>query len=372
MKFNEIIGQQSIIQQLKDSVANNKVSHATLFYGPSGTGKLSLAIAFAQYLSCENHVDGDSCGSCSSCNKYEKLIHPDLHFVFPVITVPNKKPLSDSFINEWRNMILKDPYFSLNEWLAEIGSENKQGSIYKDESVEILRKLNLKTYESEYKCMIIWLPEKMNTTCANKLLKILEEPPSKTVFLLVSDSREDVLPTIVSRTQPLKILGIDKDSMIDALKNEFGEEVSNPEEIYKLSGGSYLSAKNHIRATEETKYNFDKFVEVMRFTYGRKVKESIEWANEMSKIGRENQKSFLKYSLRFLRENFIYRYNNHNLNYMLEMEQNFANKFSPFITENNIDRLMDEFEMAHYHIERNANAKILFTDMTFKIMKTIR
>ncbi len=372
MRFKDIIGQKQTIKYLTEVVDNKKISHAYLLYGLSGTGKLALAIAFAQYLSCNNHIDNDSCGECPACIKFEKLIHPDLHFVFPVISASGKKPVSDSFIHQWRERILRDAYFSLNEWLEEIGSENKQGSIYSEESAEIIKKLNLKTFESDYKCMIIWLPEKMNVSCANKLLKILEEPPEKTVFLLITDNREDVLPTVISRTQPLKVMGIDGVSLISALKKEFGEEQQNLAEICKLSRGSYLKAKNYIHASEETKYNFENFVEIMRLAYARNIGKSIEWATNISKIGREKQKSFLDYGLKFIRENFVYDYNNQEISYMLKLEKEFAQKFSPFINEKNTELITEEFEKAHYHIERNANAKILFTDLSFKIMKLIR
>jgi DNA polymerase III subunit delta' len=373
MKFRDVIGQQEVKQHLKDMVSHGKISHALLFYGSSGIGKLPLAIAFAQYLSCENHIDGDSCGVCYSCIKFEKLIHPDLHFVFPVVKGGSNKAISDSFIQQWREQIIKNPYFSINEWLSFIGSENKQGSIYSEESGEIIKKLNLKTFESDYKVMIIWLPEKMNNACGNKLLKMLEEPPEKTVFILVSDNREEVLQTILSRTQPLKVPSIDKSDLLSALEKKYPEiDNKSLQDICKLSRGSYLDAKNHIQASDEIKYNFEKFVEIMRFCYSRKIKETISWAIEISKIGREKQKSLLNYSLRFLRENFILNYKNDQISYITSMEKDFANKFSPFINENNIFSLVEEFEKAHYHIERNANPKILLTDLVFKIMKLLR
>lgn len=372
MRFNKVIGQKEIKEYLIDTVKQNKISHALLLYGAQGTGKLALAIAFAQYLSCTDRLEDDSCGICSSCKKYEKLIHPDLHFVFPVVSASGKKPISDTYIQNWRELILTDPYFSLNEWLDLIANENKQASIYSEESAEIIKKLNLKTFESDFKCMVIWLPEKMNTSCANKLLKILEEPPDNTVFLLISDDRESILPTILSRTQALKISGIDDESMVSALSNEFDLEPAKLRDICKLSRGSLLRAKNYINASEETQYNFDQFTAIMRLAYKRNIDEAIRWAADIAKIGREKQKSFCNYALRFLRENLIYDFNNREISYLFDMEKDFAKNFAPYISEENIFMLSEEFEKAHYHIERNANAKILFTDLTFKIMRYIK
>ncbi len=372
MKFSDIIGQYRIKDFFREMLKSGRVSHALLLHGIPGTGKLSLAIAFAQFLNCTDRSESDSCGTCPSCKKYEKLIHPDMHFVFPVIKTGDKKSVSDSYIQQWREKVLTDPYFSLIEWLDEISKEKKQGNIYAEESAEIIKKLNLKTYEGEYKCMIIWLPERMNISCSNKLLKVLEEPPENTVFILISDNREDILPTVLSRTQPILVGGIDDDDLIEALKKDFGEDTPDLQDVCKLSRGSYLEAKNIIYTSEETKYNFEKFVELMRMTYARKVNESLDWAFEIASIGREKQKSFIDYALRFLRENFVFDYNKPEIQYLLSMEKDFAKKFSAFITEKNIYNLMNEFEKAHYHVERNANPRILFTDLVFKIMTVIR
>ena len=207
MQFRNIIGQNAIIERLSQSVDFDRLSHAQLIVGPEGSGTLAIALAYAQYINCTDKRDGDSCGVCSSCRKIEKLIHPDLHFVFPVAATASitKNPVSDNFIEKWREFVLKNPYQTLNEWLTFIEVENKQGGIQKSESSEIIRKLNLKTYEADYKIMLIWMAEKMNETCANKLLKILEEPPAKTVFLLIAENTEYMLQTILSRTQTVRL-----------------------------------------------------------------------------------------------------------------------------------------------------------------------
>lgn len=372
MKFAEVIGQEEVKDNLIKSFYDNRVSHSYLFYGISGTGKLGLALAFAQFLSCENKTESDSCGECPSCRKYSKLIHPDLHFVFPVVSVSGKKNISDGFIVQWRERVLKSSYFSYQDWLFSLESENKQGSIYSDESSEILRKLNLKTFESEYKVMIIWLPEKMNTSCANKLLKILEEPPTSTVFILVSDNREDVLPTILSRTQPVKILGIEDNELKQALKDVFDIDDKRADDVVTISNGSFLEAKNQIVTNDENEYNLSKFVSLMRFCYSRSIQEAISLSDELAKLSREKQKSFVDYCLVLLRENFIYNTKVAKLSYMTREENDFTQKFSKFVNSNNIDDLVEVFNEAYYHIERNVNSKLIFTDSAFRIMKVIR
>lgn len=368
MKFEKVIGQKSIKSQLIQSYHDNRVSHAYLFYGIPGVGKLALAIAFAQFLSCENKNENDSCGECPSCKKYEKLIHPDLHFVFPVIS----KTISDNYIQQWRETILSDPYFSYNEWMQKIESDNKQGGIHVEEASEIIRKLNLKTFESEYKVMIIWLPEKMNVQTANKLLKILEEPPTNTVFILVTDDRQDMLGTILSRTQPIKILGIDDDSMKRNLINEFEIDENTAEDIVKISNGSLIEAKDQINTSAENEYNFSQFVALMRLTYSRKIGDALKWADEISRIGRERQKNFIYTCLILIRENFVYNFNLKDINYMTKDETSFATNFSKFLNLENVTVISKILDDAYYHIERNVNSKILFTDLAFEIMKVIK
>ncbi|HOZ29798.1 MAG TPA: DNA polymerase III subunit delta [Bacteroidales bacterium] len=372
MKFEKVIGQYEIKEKLVQSFTTNRLSHSYLFYGIPGTGKLSLAIAFAQFLSCENKTNNDSCGECPSCKKYEKLIHPDLHFVFPVVSATGKKSISDSYISQWREIILEDPYFSFREWMIQLGSENKQGGIFSDESSEILRKLNLKTFESDFKNMIIWLPEKMNISCANKLLKILEEPPQNTLFILVSDNSENILQTIRSRTQPVKILGIDDESLKSVIINKYNISSERADDIVKISNGSLLEAEEQISLSDETKYNLEQFINLMRICYARKVNEAMKWAEDISKTGREMQKSFLHYCCVLLRENFAFNFNLSQLNFMTHEEEEFAKNFAKFINIKNVGFLSELFNLAHFHIERNGNAKIIFTDTAFNIMKILK
>jgi DNA polymerase-3 subunit delta' len=373
MFFKEVIGQNSIKQRLIQSVNEERVSHAQLLAGPPGTGKLALAIAYAQYVACTNRQPNDSCGECPSCKKFKKLIHPDLHFVFPVIKTPKfKEPVSDNFLDDWRMMIGRNPYFNIDQWFGQIGVENAQGLIYSHQSEEIIRKLNLKSYESEYKVMIIWLPEKMHVACANKLLKMIEEPPAKTLFVLVTDSEEDIISTIRSRCQMITVPPIDTDSVqiaLSAMPEAVGHDIRN---VVHLSKGNFNKALELLQPDEQTLFNLERFKELMRFSYGRKFLDLFKWADQVAAIGREKQKSLLAYFLDLLRENFIYNLKNQSLTFMNTSEEEFSKRFSPFINERNIQELTEVFETAIAHIGMNGNARIIFTDVAFKITKLIR
>jgi DNA polymerase-3 subunit delta' len=373
MFFKEVIGQSATKQRLIQSVTEERVSHAQLFAGPPGSGKLALAIAYAQYVACTSRQADDSCGECPSCKKYKKLIHPDLHFVFPVIKTPKyKEPVSDNFLEEWRIMIAKNSYFDCDQWFEFIGVENAQGLIYSHQSEEIIRKLNLKSYESEYKVMIIWLPEKMHVSCANKLLKMIEEPPVKTLFILITENEEDIISTIRSRCQLIIVPPIDSASIekaISALPEAEGQDIRN---IVHLSKGNYSKALELLEPDEQTLFNLERFKELMRYAYGRKFAELFKWAELVAGIGREKQKSLLNYFLTILRENFVYNLKNSNLTFMSDQEEEFSKRFSPFINERNIIELTEVFETAFAHIGMNGNPKIIFTDVAFKITKLIR
>lgn len=373
MRFKDVIGQDEIKSRLVQAYKDNRVSHSYLFYGAPGVGKMALAIAFAQYLSCENKGENDSCGHCPSCLKYEKLIHPDLHFVFPYITSSSSqnKAVSDTYIDLWRPMVNKSPYFSYRDWTNNLQSENKQCQIYAAESAEIIKKVSLKTYESDYKVMIIWLPEKMNTECANKILKVLEEPPLNTVFLLVSNNREDILSTIQSRTQPVKVLGIADEPLRQALVEKFGISEAEAADVVKISNGSFLEARQQIEQDEENAFNFDNFKSLMRICYKYDVVSAFDFAKSISKLSRERQKSFINYCLIMVRENFA-RNVNVDVAYLTKEEEDFSVNFSRCINERNIDSYTTIFNDSYYQIERNGNSEIIFTDTAFNLMKIIR
>ena len=384
MLFSQIIGQQDIKTRLIRTVTEQRIPHAQLLRGPEGIGKLALAIAYAQYICCENRTTTDSCGICPSCVKYRKLAHPDLHFVFPVIKPTGKSSVvCDDFIAEFREMVLQNSYFGLNDWYAKISGDAKQGLIYSNESEEIIRKLSLKTYESEYKIMIIWLPEKMHGTCANKLLKILEEPPEKTVFLMVSNTPDEIITTILSRTQHIHVPRLSDSEIIQALiKNEELEIESNEAEYAThIANGSYLNALAVLNEGDENKQNFDRFVMVMRLAWqvGNKkdhasLKTLRKWSDDMAaaSMGRERQKNFLSYAQRMTRENFINNMQQPDLNYLTSDEADFSQRFSPFINERNVEDLMSEFSLAERHIEQNVNAKMVFFDLTLKVIMLLK
>lgn len=373
MFFRDIIGQQAIKERFIQTINESRISHAQLFAGPEGSGNLALALAYAQYVSCTNKQNGDSCGTCPSCKKYARLAHPDLHFVYPVVKSPKfKDPVSTDYIEEWRKMVLNGAYFSLEDWFNFIGTDNAQGMIYSQESDEIIRKLNLKSYESEYKIMIIWMPEKMNQSCSNKLLKMIEEPPSKTLFLLVSESEEQLITTIRSRCQLTKVPAIDEQELVAHLNSLAEAEGKDPSQIAHLSRGNYRKVIQLLSPDTKDRYNLEKFKELMRLTYGRKFMDLFDWVSELSNIGREKQKSFLQYALGQIRENFVYNLKNPKLVYMDEEEQAFSSRFSPFINERNIMPITEELEKSILHITMNGNPRIIFTDMALRIVKLIR
>lgn len=373
MFFRQVIGQEGIKNSLRQAANEGRVSHAQLFAGPDGSGNLPMALAYAQYVSCSNKQPNDSCGECPSCKKYHKLIHPDLHFVFPVVKTPKfKEPVSDHFLEEWRTTVNKNAYFDLDQWFSFIGAENAQGLIYSHQSEEIIRKLNLKSFESEFKVMIIWMPEKMHVSCANKLLKMIEEPPSKTLFLLVAENEENIISTIRSRCQLVKFSPIDANAMRSAVLSLPDIEGTDLDNLIHLARGNYRKAMELLQPDDATIYNLERFKELMRYSYGRKFTDLFVWAEQLANIGREKQKSFLLYGMKLLRENFISNLKNNELIFMSDDEKEFSKRFSPFINERNIIPLSELFEEAFTHISMNGNARIVFTDVAFKVTKLIR
>jgi DNA polymerase-3 subunit delta' len=373
MFFREVIGQEEVKKKLLLEVKENRIPHAQLICGPEGVGKLPLAIAYARYLLCPNHTEEDACGICPSCVKMNKLAHPDLHFVFPIVKKKNQKEVvCDDYIKDWRNFVLNNPYFNLNHWLKEMDAANAQAMIYTKESDEILRKLSLKSSEGGYKVMIIWLPEKMNEACSNKLLKLLEEPPAKTVFLLVSEQPDLMLTTILSRTQRVNVRHIKEGSIIEKLKNNYGLTDQDAQITAHLANGNFIRAMEQIHLNEEKKLFFDLFVNLMRLSYQRKIKEMKAWSELLAGIGRERQKDFLEYAQRMIRENFILNFHRNELTYMNRDEYNFSVRFAPFVNERNAMGIMDELTLAQQHIEQNVNAKMVFFDFSLKMIVLLK
>lgn len=381
--FKDVIGQQEIKNRFIRSVRDRRIPHAQLLHGEPGVGKLALAIAYAQFISCKRRSETDACGDCPSCVKYSRLQHPDLHFVFPVIKPPKVSTvICDDFLPYFRDIYIENPYFGVNDWYEKIGDGAKQGMIYSNESSEIIRKLNLKTYESDFKVMIIWLPELMHESCANKLLKILEEPPAFTVFLLVSNNPDRIITTILSRTQHVKIPRLGETEIAEALGRLYPEKSeSDIHNASRISEGSLLNARKILNDSAEQRQNYDRFVEIMRLAWRvgnnkdhASLKTLKSWADEMASadVGRERQKHFLAYSQNMVRENYIYNLKHPELNYMTDYETNFSTNFSPFINEMNVEEIVAEFSMAERHIEQNVNAKMVFFDLVLKIIMLLK
>jgi len=372
MFFKDIIGQTEIKRQLIQSVKDGYIPHARLLSGPEGVGKVALALAYARYLSCSNRNEEDACGHCPSCIKYNKLSHPDLHFVFPIIkNDKKKKEICDDYLTEWRTFVLQNPYFNLQSWLNFIGAENSQGMIYARESDEIIRKLNLKAYESEYKIMIVWLPERMHEACSNKLLKMIEEPPSRTVFLLISEAPDRIIGTIQSRTQRLPVPPILPEDM-DAALSSIVTDDSERSNLVHLANGSYLKALELIETNEETKQYLELFKLIMRNAWTRNVKNMKTHAETFADWGRERQKHFLIYAQNMIRENFLYKLNLPEINYLNPEEADFSVNFSPYVNEKNVEELMEELALAERHIESNVNPRMVFFDLSMKIAVLIK
>lgn len=371
MLFKDIAGQNLIKQQLLDAFNKQRVPHALLFSGPEGNGKLSLAIAFARFIACKNRTDSDACGTCASCVKFNKLEHPDLHFVFPVIK-KGKTGISDDYISQWRQYLLENHYVSIQSWMLSMGAENKQPLIYTDESESIVKKISTKSYEGGYKFMIIYYPERMHLNGANKLLKLIEEPPEKTLFILVSENQEQLLTTILSRCQIINIPHLqDEDLKASLIQNE-NIEADKADNIVRLSGGNYVKAKELISQSETNRLNLEYFINLMRLAYGRDIVSLKQWTEEMAASGRENQKNFLEFTQRMVRENFIMNLKQNALNYMSDEERDFSVKFSPFINEKNVIKIYEELDLAQRHIEQNVHGKMVFFDLCLKMIMLLK
>ncbi|MBR2606400.1 MAG: DNA polymerase III subunit delta [Bacteroidaceae bacterium] len=376
MYFKDIIGQKSIVAQLCRMVDENRLAHALLLTGSSGNGKLPIAVALARYILCRDRRNGDACGCCPACVKMDKLVHSDLHFVFPVKkkkgSSSDSAPVSDDYIGEWREIFLKEPYFSYSDWLTMLDVENQQPMIYEKESSEILRKLSLKSREGGWKIVIIWLPEKMKEACSNKLLKILEEPPAETLFLLVAESTEHILPTILSRTQRIEIPRIAGDDISAALQRRYALDGDTARSIAQQSGGDWEKAESMLRVDNDKKMYLELFVTLMRMAYRRDIQAMKRWSEQVAALGRERQKGMLEYCQRMIRENFIMNFGRNEMLYLSPEERNFSVNFSPFVNENNIFGIVEEISDAQKHVEQNVNAKMIFFDMALRMIVWIK
>ncbi len=374
--FGDIIGQQKVIEQLRRCVDENRLAHALLVTGPRGNGKLAIAVALARYLLCSNKQGGEACGTCPTCVKVNKLIHSDLHFVFPVkkkkSSGSDSAPISDDYISEWRELLIKNPYFSYDDWLQKLDVDNQQPMIYERESGEILHKLSMHAREGGWKVVIIWLPEKMKEAGSNKLLKVIEEPPADTLFILVSEEPDHIISTILSRTQRVDVPRILQEDMQRALVSRYGLTPDDAARIAQQCGGSVEKAEELLSLDEEKALYLELFAQMMRAAYARNISDMKLWSERVAAMGRERQKRLLDYCQRMIRENFIMNFKRDEMVYLSSEERNFSVRFSPFVNERNIFGIMEELSEAGRHIEQNVNAKMVFFDTALRMIVWIK
>lgn len=375
MLFKEIIGSHEIKKQLINSVNYNKVSHAQLFLGNKGCSKLALAFAYAQFLNCSNKLKDDSCGECSHCVKHNSLTHPDLHLIFPVLKVNNIKiPTSNNFLTQWRKAVTQNPYLCLNTWVDLFDTENKsgqQGAIYKDEVRGLQKKLNLKNYEAKYRIVLIWMPEQMNIEASNKLLKTLEEPPSGTIFLVVSENAGKLLETIISRLQVIKIKKFSTEEIVEYFgKNKITTEKAK--QLRNLTDANLGEIIQILNNEIEKSDFFEVFSDWARLSYKMDILGISQWVDATSSTGRRQQILFLSYAIKMIRESLMYNFASRTLLKSNEKEFSFISKFSSFIHEENSVLIIEKLEKSIKAIERNANAKILFFELSLQMIKFLK
>ena len=379
MLFSEVLGQEHIKNHLTTSVDQGRIAHAQLFVGPEGSGTLPMAIAYAQYILCSNS-GGENNGGNESCNlKFKNVSHPDLHFAFPVTTSDKvkSKPVSNFYLEEWRQLLDQQPYGNLFDWYKLLGVDNKQGQIGVDEAFEIVKSLSLKSYEGGYKVMLIWMAEKMNTAAANKLLKLIEEPPEKTIFILIAEDEEQIINTIRSRCQILTFPPLAEEAITEALVRNYHIENAVATKIAHQANGNYNKACDLIYQDSED-IQFEKwFILWVRSAFkarGNKaaIHDLISWSEEIAKTGRETQKKFLAFCLNYFRQAMLMNYKADSLVYLEPKSEGFKlENFAPFVHGNNILEISDELQDAIYHIERNGNSKIILTDLSIKLTRLL-
>ncbi len=366
MRFAEVIGQHVVKADLHQMVAADRLPHALLFLGPGGSGKLALALAMAQYVLCEKPLEGEACGHCSQCSKVEKLIHPDLHFSFPTV---GTNVTSDSFLPQWREALLENPYMDVNDWLQRIGAENKQGNINKQECVNIIHKLSLKTFSTARKVLIMWLPEYLGKE-GNRLLKLIEEPPENTLFILVAENQELILNTILSRCQIVKVHGLADETISEALRAmEMVDEVTAITAA-RLSDGNFNEALKFARSQENDYSRI--FLEWLRMCYQGNGVKLVQWAEKIATLGRENQKQFIRYALHFLREYLVLKLTGDEKIRLQTAELETARKLMSVIDFDQIEQIVNLLSENSYFVERNANPKVLFLSASVEMNRILK
>nr|WP_314839691.1 DNA polymerase III subunit delta' [uncultured Flavobacterium sp.] len=379
MQFSDILGQEHIKDHLTKNASLGRIPHAQLFVGPEGSGTLPMAIAYAQYIIC-NNTQGENEGTNAACNiKFEKFAHPDLHFIYPTVSTDaiKGKPKSLDFITEWREFIEKKPYGSLFDWYQILDVKNKQGEIRVEDAQEILKSLALKSFEGGYKIMIVWMADKLNIPASNKLLKLLEEPSDKTVFILISENEEDIIQTIRSRCQVLHFNGLSESTIAQALEKEWEVDSATAQKIAHQAQGNYNKAQQLLQPNRETDFFEKWFVDWVRAAFRAKgnaaaIQDLIQWSEQIAVLGRETQKEFLQFCIEMFRQALLLNYQTPSLVYIETKVEKFKlENFAPFVNGNNIFDIYKELSDAMYHIERNGNAKIILTDLSIKLTRLI-
>ena len=379
MRFEEVIGQEELKRRLAAGVEAGRVSHAQLFTGLPGAGALPLAVAYAQYLNCRHRCGGDSCGVCPDCRQIASLAHPDLHPVFPVNKQGKKSGeavTSDAFLPLFRKVFERsEGYFSPQEWYDALDlGKTLRGAISAREADEIIRKLSFKSFEAEYKIVLVWLPETMNEEASNKILKILEEPWEKTVFLLVSETPDRLLQTILSRTQEVVVPRIAADVLEGIAARQGESDPVRRRSLARLAGGDYLALRRLLAGEDDetTRECFALFCSLMRLSYNDRHLELVAWAEEVARLSREQQRLFLRHAARLLRESYMLHAGLGDIGYLWGAEADFCTKFAPFIDNGNVELLLDEIERAMRQITQNGNPTIVFTHFALSVSKRIR
>ncbi|MCC5922508.1 MAG: DNA polymerase III subunit delta' [Crocinitomicaceae bacterium] len=369
MQFKDVIGQNAIKAQLIKSVKDERVSHAQLFLGNLGHGALALSIAYVQYLFCENKTDHDSCGTCPSCRKMEQLQHPDVHYTFPTVQADSK--VCDPLMVSWREQVVASPYFNLQEWSHKIDPKGRNAIISVHQSQELINKLTLKSFEGGYKVAIVWMADAMKNECANKLLKLIEEPPPKTLIILLAEQNGAILPTILSRTQILKVKPLPDTEIQELLRSKGINNSDLISSIALRSEGNVIAANAMLSDNQTSHQNRTDFIQLMRVCFKKDVLPMFDWSEKLASYGKDEQKDFLAYALFMVRQSIMKNYTNGDLMRASQEEIEFLEKFARFITNNNILPFTQLFNDAIYHLDRNANPKILFTNITFEVMRYI-
>jgi DNA polymerase-3 subunit delta' len=372
MKFSEVIGHKELLDTLRKNIDAGRVSHAQLITGECGWGTLQVALAYVQYLHCAHREGGEPCGKCPSCVQIEALAHPDMHFAFPIVN-PTKNPTCDSFVGEWREFVrANDAIFDEKAWYEAIDAGNSQGIIPKKEADNIIRKLSFKAFEGEFKSVIIWLPERMNREAANTLLKILEEPWEKTLFLLIAEHPEQLLDTIISRTQPINVGRIEPEALAAYAVERLGATPESAAAAARIADGSIIAlrrvlSEEGVAGTD----NFELFTRLMRLSFSNRHLELFEWAEQLASSGREAQKNFLEYALGLIRESYMLTAGLENLSHLWGAEREFCLKFAPYVANHNVEALVAEMERALRDIGQNGNPRMVFTHFALATSKLI-